>query len=165
MTLLTKGNSMAKGGRCHFSRREKESLLFYIWAQLFVNLYLRQTGNTAQSRRSIRTAGRFPGSRSANIRSRCQMIDRRQGPRGQGWGETAPYQCRVQDSAPDQPEVKVKPGQGAGAEGLLIAMAPAPADKQHRASWQCWKTLVALPIFADPQTHVLLFWVKWAHVR
>lgn len=129
MTLLTKGNSMAKEGKCHLSRREKESLLFYIWPQLFVNLYLRQTGNIAHSRRSIRTAGRFPGSKSANIQSRRQMTDRRQGPGGQGSGETVSYQRRVQNSAPDQPEVKVKPGQGAGAEGLLIAMAPAPADK------------------------------------
>jgi len=69
MILLTKSNSMAKEGKCHFSSREKESLLFNIWAQLFVNLYLRQTGNIAQSRRSIWIAGRFPGSRSANIRS------------------------------------------------------------------------------------------------
>ena len=44
------------------------------------------------------------------------------------------YRFHIKDSTPDQPEVKVKPGQGAGAEGLLIAMAPAPADKQHRAS-------------------------------
>ena len=156
MTLLTKGNSMAKEEKCHFSSREKESLLFYIWPQLSVNLYLRQTGNIARSRRSIRTAGRFPGSRSANIRSRCQMTDRRQEPGGQGLGEMVSYQRRVQNSAPDQPEVKVKPGQGAGAEGLFTAMAPAPAEKQHRASWQCWKTPLALPISADPQTHVLV---------
>ena len=62
------------------------------------------------------------------------MTDRRQGPGGQGSGEMVSYQRRVQNSAPDQPAVKVKPGQGAGAEGLFIAMAPAPAEKQHRAS-------------------------------
>ena len=41
------------------------------------------------------------------------------------------YQGRVQGGTPDKPEVKVKPGQGTGAEGLLAAVAPAPADKKH----------------------------------
>lgn len=40
----------------------------------------------------------------------------------------------MQDGAPHKPEVKVKPGQGAGAKGLLAAVAPAPAHKKHRAS-------------------------------
>ncbi|KAL0596463.1 hypothetical protein AAY473_034413 [Plecturocebus cupreus] len=33
------------------------------------------------------------------------------------------------DGAPEKPHVQVKPGQGAGAEGLLVTVAPAPADK------------------------------------
>lgn len=32
----------------------------------------------------------------------------------------------MQDSAPNKPEVKVEPGQGAGAEGLLATVVPAP---------------------------------------
>lgn len=38
-------------------------------------LYLRHTGNEAPSRRSLQTAGRFPGSRSAGIRSTGQMTE------------------------------------------------------------------------------------------
>jgi hypothetical protein len=39
------------------------------------------------------------------------------------------YQGRVQDGAPDKPQVQVKPGQGAGAERLHVTMAPAPVIK------------------------------------
>lgn len=52
----------------------------------------------------------------------------RAGPAGEGT-----YQGRVQDSTPDEPEVKVEPGQGAGAQGLLTTVAPAPADTKQRA--------------------------------
>lgn len=54
-----------------------------------------------------------------------------QGPLG-GLAGDGPYQGRVQDSTPDEPEVKVEPGQGAGAQGLLATVAPAPADTKHR---------------------------------
>lgn len=61
-----------------------------------------------------------------------------------GLAEDGTYQGRVQGSTPNKPEVKVEPGQRAGAQGLLTTMAPAPADKKHRASrcvrelrWHC----------------------------
>lgn len=57
------------------------------------------------------------------------------GTTGQGCGD-ATYQGRVQDSAPEKPQVEVQPGQGAGAEGLLVTVAPAPADKAgHPVRW------------------------------
>lgn len=47
-------------------------------------------------------------------------------PYGQQEGPQEVDQGRVQDGTPEKPQVKVKPGQGAGAKGLLITEAPAP---------------------------------------
>lgn len=41
------------------------------------------------------------------------------------------HQGRVQDGTPEKPQVKVKPGQGAGAKGLLITEAPAPVNQDQ----------------------------------
>lgn len=59
------------------------------------------------------------------------MTDEGQGPWGRGWWGRGygTYQGRVNDSTPNEPEVKVEPGQGAGAEGLLVTVVPAPANK------------------------------------
>lgn len=61
--------------RVIFLVREKKWYVFILpWHCR--NLYLRPPGSTAGSRRSAQTAGRFPGSRSANTRSTCQITDR-----------------------------------------------------------------------------------------
>lgn len=45
------------------------------------------------------------------------------------------HQGRVQDSTPEKPQVKVKPGQGAGAKGLLVTEAPAPGNRDQGTQW------------------------------
>lgn len=71
MTNLMKGSSIVKGVRRKsviFLVGEKNPYVFILpW--LLINLYLKQTGNTAQSRRSIQTARRFPESRSAKSKA------------------------------------------------------------------------------------------------
>lgn len=58
-------------------------------------LYLRHTGNEAPSRRSLWTAGRSPGSRSAGIRSTRQMTEEGQS-LGQGSGRILTRaECRM----------------------------------------------------------------------
>jgi hypothetical protein len=48
---------------------------------------------------------------------------------GRGWWGQDTHQGRVQNGTPEKPKMKVKPGQGAGAKGLLITETPAPANK------------------------------------
>lgn len=60
------------------------------------------------------------------------MTERGRDLEGRAGGDGA-YQSRVQDSTPDEPDVKAEPGQGAGAQGLLATVAPAPADTERRA--------------------------------
>lgn len=73
----------------------------------------------------------------------------------------------MQGSTPNKPEVKVEPGQGAGAQGLLATVAPAPADKKHRAL-QCVRELrwrCSGPAFSDLQNHLLLLRDKRAQLK
>lgn len=86
MTNLMKGSSIVKGVR-------RKSVIFlvgetnpyvFILPWLLINLYLKQTGNTAQSRRSIQTARRFPESRSAKSKAWIRWLTKGRDPHGQG---------------------------------------------------------------------------------
>lgn len=59
-------------------------------------------------------------------------------------GRHGAYQGGVQHGTPDEPQVKVKPGQGTGAEGLLATLAPAPVGQKARGIRMYWQTSVAL---------------------
>lgn len=88
ITNLMKGNSITKGVRRKsviFLVGKKNTYVFTLpW--LLINLYLKQTGNIAQSRRSIQTAWRFPESRSAKSKAWIRWLTNGRDPRGQGWG-------------------------------------------------------------------------------
>lgn len=112
----------------------KKNLYIFILPLLLRNLYLKQTGNTARSRRSVQTAGRFPESRSAESEAQVRWLAKGRDREDRAGGDGT-YQGRVQHGTPDEAQVKVKPGQGTGAEGLLTALTPAPAHKKPRESW------------------------------
>lgn len=104
MTILLKRNSMAKGRRRDsviFLVGKKNPPIFCI-ALAFYKSYLRQTGNTAQSRQSLWTAGKFPESRSAKSKARVRWLTKARDSEGRAGGDCT-YQGRVQDGAPDKP--------------------------------------------------------------